>query len=1306
MVAPALAAVLAAAAWLRIPGPVPAAAAAVAAAVALVAAGRRRPGPLLSVAVAAAALLALTLAGVEAARQRMVRGPASSAALEQRLARAGLQRLEQAVRAAERAADLAAGIDTADRETGLDRLEALLGRHEALAAVVVLGRAGQPDLWAGHPHVVPLPEGPPLAWRPTPFYDDLEVRRQRAEGGAAVAVLRLRAAGPDPAGGTALLAGLERRYGVPLELVPPGDPSAILRWPEGVPVVGLRASGLDGPAAPARLRERALPWIAGLSGLVLVVLSSAQATAPWRLAVLALLPAWGWLAGLGRLPALGLLFSPATYFSPALGPVSSSAGVLVLAGLFAFVGAVALWNRPPRRRLWLRPIGLGLVILSPYLLRELGRGITPPAEGVGLQLWFVWHLALLLPAGAVLIAGSALLGGDLPGRRWLSGLAVPLALAAALVGMLAYTGRPAWPAWYTAVWLPPLLLAARPAPRWLSVVVIGAVAGTGAGLMTWGGAVAGRTDLAMRDVAALGSDPDPLAEPVLMEAAASAPGISDQAGLFALWYGSAIRRQGYPTRLSLWAGDSLAADLQLDHLPLPDTLLAGVARSGRTGALRLETVRTVPGVHAVLAAPAGDSLMATLAIGPRSRLIPPSSLRRLVAPATERVAPYRLGLSPQADEAASAPRGRWRREGWALRATRPVTVNGATWEAGLLIPLGRPVSLVVRGALLLLLDAALVAVLWFGAERLLGVRRRPLPWRGLRRSWQGRLAVGLGAFAVLPAATLTAVALRQLAGESVQSRDQVLQRILRDAAPPLQAAAAGRPPVEALAEAAGRVDAGLALYVGGVLQAVSDPLLAHLGVFPALLEAGAYHSLHLEGDPTAAPTRNAGAARLGYATVGSEGRAPVVLASALPASEAELRERQADVTYLLLLLTLGSVLSALLLARAAARALGRPVEDLRDAALALGRGASAAVVSGDPPTEFAPVFTAFRRMAADVQAGRAALEAAQRRTERVLETVSVGVIALDRQGRVTLANRHASEATGGTLQPGGRLGALGEPWAPLVTEADRVLRHGGDGEVELEVSGRRLAARIGSLGTGDGGAVIAVADVTEATRAARILAWADVANQVAHAIKNPLTPMRLGVQHLQRVADERPADLPAVLADTAARILAEIDRLDGIARAFSRFAPPAVSEPLQEVEAGAILHEVAALYRLAPDLAVEVECRGAVRFLARRDELVETLVNLLDNARNAGARTVRLTARTGTLLVHDDGSGIAPEHLARVFEPRFSTTSSGAGLGLAVVRRLVESWGASVSVESVAGGGATFAIRFPPPGLNVSGRPA
>ena len=98
---------------------------------------------------------------------------------------------------------------------------------------------------------------------------------------------------------------------------------------------------------------------------------------------------------------------------------------------------------------------------------------------------------------------------------------------------------------------------------------------------------------------------------------------------------------------------------------------------------------------------------------------------------------------------------------------------------------------------------------------------------------------------------------------------------------------------------------------------------------------------------------------------------------------------------------------------------------------------------------------------------------------------------------------------------------------------------------------------------------------------------------------------------------------------------------------------------------------------------------------ARRDEVKEVLVNLLENARNAGARRISVAIRGRVIRVADDGVGVPADQLPRIFEPRFSTTTSGSGLGLPIVRRLVEGWGGTIDVESEAGRGTVATVTLP-----------
>ncbi len=281
-----------------------------------------------------------------------------------------------------------------------------------------------------------------------------------------------------------------------------------------------------------------------------------------------------WLVARAPLgPALGLqpLFSPATFFRPLLGPLSASAGVLALSGILLTMAGIWLWRRRLPRRWYGVLFGAILLLASPYLIRALGRGITPPARGVSVGA--VAHLAADAPGRGV--------GADCPGRIAVSGERAreshPLANhrwcgyrlrrrrdrdvrleSAEEPGPIGTpsSGR------RRCCWSP------CPRRRWATISGIALVAGSSAALVTWGAEMSGRLQVAQRDMARLGDEPDPLAVPLLErfgEQAWRARPPANASEMYALWHGSSLEDQGYPAHLALWSpSGELRDELTLD----------------------------------------------------------------------------------------------------------------------------------------------------------------------------------------------------------------------------------------------------------------------------------------------------------------------------------------------------------------------------------------------------------------------------------------------------------------------------------------------------------------------------------------------------------------------------------------------------------------------------------------------------------------------------------------------------------------------------------------------------------------------
>ncbi|MBL8900501.1 MAG: HAMP domain-containing protein [Planctomycetes bacterium] len=220
-------------------------------------------------------------------------------------------------------------------------------------------------------------------------------------------------------------------------------------------------------------------------------------------------------------------------------------------------------------------------------------------------------------------------------------------------------------------------------------------------------------------------------------------------------------------------------------------------------------------------------------------------------------------------------------------------------------------------------------------------------------------------------------------------------------------------------------------------------------------------------------------------------------------------------------------------------------------------------------------------------------------------------------------------------------------------------------------------------------------------------AWREMARQIAHEIKNPLTPMRLSAQLLPRAFHEKPEQFPEILERSVETILRSIDSLRGIAADFARFAGAPSRRP-ERLRCGEIIDQVLELFRgMSEDGRVRLERRGLDgEVIADREELRRVFLNLVDNAfqallgaqRESGCIAIEMAegeAGFWRIAIRDDGPGIPPEAQPRLFEPYFSTKTTGTGLGLAICRRIAREMGGELELGSTGPEGTTLVLRVP-----------
>src|SRR6185437_14554718 len=380
--------------------------------------------------------------------------------------------------------------------------------------------------------------------------------------------------------------------------------------------------------------------------------------------------------------------------------------------------------------------------------------------------------------------------------------------------------------------------------------------------------------------------------------------------------------------------------------------------------------------------------------------------------------------------------------------------------------------------------------------------------------------------------------------------------------------------------------------------------------------------------------------------------------------------------------------------------------------------------------EMAELVRSFNHMAADLETSRKraatsseqlttanqALVERRRELETIIQTIPSGMVTLDASGYVLQANRAFAMLIGrpsdGELR-GERLESLIP--AENIEDFMAVIRRGqrmgaAATELELHARGHNMHVAVTSgrldLGHAQQGTVLVIEDTTDLLRAQRQLAWKEVAQRVAHEIKNPLTPIALSAERITRHLDRAHPDSPSIIRKCSEVILNSVGTLRTLVDQFSALAQFPASQPrrcdLNKVADEALalfagrLEGIAVTRDLAPTLPLVMADPDAIR---------RALANLIDNAAEAMQGSLLRVLCVGTAVsedgaaievtVSDTGHGITDEIRERLFLPFYSTKHRGTGLGLSIAAKIAQEHGGSIRAESNSPKGARFLLRLP-----------
>jgi two-component system nitrogen regulation sensor histidine kinase NtrY len=428
----------------------------------------------------------------------------------------------------------------------------------------------------------------------------------------------------------------------------------------------------------------------------------------------------------------------------------------------------------------------------------------------------------------------------------------------------------------------------------------------------------------------------------------------------------------------------------------------------------------------------------------------------------------------------------------------------------------------------------------------------------------------------------------------------------------------------------------------------------------------------------------------------------------------------------LFLVTLLIIFSATWFGLFLAKGITGPIQDLAEATHKIAQGNLDYQIDVVAADEIGVLVDSFNQMTRDLKKSNQRLEQAnidleQRRKymETVLRNVSAGVISIDQEGVIVTINRAAEKMLNIRTEK-----VLAKRYADLLDAeylalVDQILgelRQSDEGfidkQIELTIKGSALTFLMATTlisddeGT-DLGMVVVFEDLTQLQKAERAAAWREVARRMAHEIKNPLTPVQLSAQRLQKKFGDRLGEDSDVFRECTSTIISQVEVLKNLVNEFSHYARMPVTKPSLN-DLNDVIAEAVILYQDAhKEIAFGFQ-KGEDIPKTNLDpaQIKRVMINLLENAVAAVNKTDgRIEVRTAydgnrhraLVEVSDNGAGIPPAYKGKMFEPYFSTKRSGSGLGLAIVSSIIADHHGQLNVYDNRPHGTVVAFELPVP---------